>query len=397
MAKTATLAPADSQAAAPVPRPGILDIAAYVGGDSKIEGVDKVMKLASNESALGPSPKAIAAYRALADELHRYPEGGSIDLRAALGARYGLDPARIVCGAGSDELIGLLVRGYVGPGDEVIYSRHGFLMYPIAAKSAGATPIAAPERNLTADVDAILAAVTPRTRMVFLANPNNPTGTYLPTADLERLQAGLPSSVLLVIDAAYAEFVVRNDYSAGEALVGAHDNVVMMRTFSKIYALAALRLGWAYCPPGVADVLNRIRGPFNVNLPAQAAGVAALQDVAAFDAARTHNDIWRPWLAEQLTQLGLTVTPSVANFLLVHFGAAGEAASAKQPHGAAGEAASAKQPHDAEAANQYLLKRGIITRKMVAYGLPQCLRISIGTEEECRAVAATLAAFLKSA
>ncbi|MBI3516776.1 MAG: histidinol-phosphate transaminase [Proteobacteria bacterium] len=356
--------------AAPEPRPGIMDIAAYVGGESKIAGAHRVIKLASNESALGPSAKAIAAYRALADGLHRYPEGGSEALRDALGARYGLDPARIVCGAGSDELIALLVRGYVGPGDQVVYSRHGFLMYPIAAQAAGATAIAAPERNLTADVDALLAAITPRTRIVFLANPNNPTGTYITAEELKRLQAGLPRSVLLVIDAAYAEFVVRNDYSAGEDLVAAHDNVVMMRTFSKIYALAALRLGWAYCPPAVADVLNRIRGPFNVNAAAQAAGVAALLDQPAFDAARTHNDVWRPWLTEALTRLGLTVTPSVANFLLVHF-------------------------KNAEAANEHLLGHGIITRKMAAYGLPNCLRISVGTETECRAVADTLAAFVK--
>jgi len=372
MAKTASAANAVTAAGAPIPRPGIMEIAAYVGGDSKIDGASKVIKLASNESALGPSPKAVAAYRALAEELHRYPEGGSTELRDALGARHGLDPARIVCGAGSDELIALLVRGYVGVGDEVVYSRHGFLMYPIAAKAAGAIPIAAPERNLTADVDALLAAVTPRTRIVFLANPNNPTGTYITTAELERLHQGLPPSVLLVIDAAYSEFVVRNDYSAGAELVASSDNVVMMRTFSKIYALAALRLGWAYCPPAVADVLNRIRGPFNVGAASQAAGLAAILDQPAVDAARTHNDIWRPWLAEQLTRFGLTVTPSVANFLLVHF-------------------------KNAEAANDFLTGRGIITRKMVAYGLPQCLRISIGTEEECRAVADALSVFVKQA
>ena len=366
----ASTSPRPSTAAAPTPRPGILDIAAYVGGESKIAGATRVIKLASNESALGPSPRAMAAYQALAGELHRYPDGASAELRAALGERYGLDPERIVCGAGSDELIALLMRGYVGPGDDVVYSRHGFLMYPIAAKSVGANPIAAPERNLTADVDALLAAVTPRTRVVFLANPNNPTGTYLPRDEMKRLHAGLPSSVLLVIDAAYSEFVVRNDYSAGEDLVVAHDNVVMMRTFSKIYALAALRLGWAYCPPAVADVLNRIRGPFNVNAPALAAGVAALRDQAAVDAARTHNDVWRPWLADALSRIGLTVTPSVANFLLVHFS-------------------------DAEAANAHLLRHGIITRKMAAYGLPQCLRISVGTEDECRAVAEALAALVK--
>jgi len=262
-----------------VPRPSILDITPYVGGEAKALGFARPIRLASNESALGPSPKAVAAYRALAGEIHRYPEGDAEELREALGRRHGLDPARIVCGAGSDELITLLLRCYAGPGDEVLYSRHGFLMYPINAMAVGATPVAALERDLTTDVDALLAGVTDRTRIVFIANPNNPTGTYLGAQELARLHAGLRPSVLLVIDAAYAEFVNRNDYEPGIALVNRADNVVMLRTFSKIYALAGLRLGWAYCPPAIADVLNRVRSPFNVSSAAQAAGEAAVEDV----------------------------------------------------------------------------------------------------------------------
>src|SRR5271165_5580185 len=360
-------------AAGPAPRLGILGIAPYVGGEAKIAGFDRPIRLASNESALGPSAKAIAAYRALAGEIHRYPDGGADELRAALGRRYELDPARIVCGAGSDELITLLLRCYAGPGDEVLHSRHGFLMYPINAQTVGATPIAAPERELTIDVDAVLACVTERTRVVFIANPNNPTGTYLGAGELARLHAALPPLVLLAIDAAYAEFVNRNDYEPGIALVDRAENVVMLRTFSKIYALAALRLGWAYCPPAVADVLNRVRSPFNVSAAAQAAGVAAVEDVEALNRARAHNGRWLPWFSERLAELGIPLTPSVANFVLARF------------------------PVDpfknADSAFAFLQSQGVLTRKMAAYGLPQHLRITIGTGPEMETVAAALAEF----
>jgi histidinol-phosphate aminotransferase len=357
-----------------VPRPGILEFTPYVGGEAKAPGFERPIRLASNESALGPSRKAVAAYRALAGEIHRYPEGSAQELREALGRRHGLDPARIVCGAGSDELITLLLRCYAGPGDEVLYSRHGFLMYPINAMAAGATPIAAPERDLTTDVDALLARITERTRIVFIANPNNPTGTYLGAQEFARLHAGLPPSVLLAIDAAYAEFVNRNDYEPGAALVNRAENVVMLRTFSKIYALAGLRLGWAYCPPSVADLLNRIRSPFNVGSAAQAAGIAAVEDIEAFNQARAHNERWLSWFAERLTALGLELTPSVANFVLARF------------------------PDDsqknANAAFAFLQSRGILTRMMGAYGLPHHLRITIGTGPEMETVAATLAEFM---
>jgi histidinol-phosphate aminotransferase len=356
-----------------VPRPGILDLAPYVGGESHLPGVERPIRLASNESALGPSPRAITAYRGVADQIHRYPDGESLALREAIGAQFGLDPARIVCGNGSDELLALLAKGYAGPGDEVLYSAHGFLMYPVVALSAGAAPVAAPETDLRADLDALLERVSARTRILFLANPNNPTGSYLGADEMERLRRDLPDEVLLVIDAAYAEFVTAGDYAPGTDLVEAGENVVMTRTFSKIYALSALRLGWAYCPPAVADVLNRIRPPFNINAAAQAAGLAAVEDVAFAGAARDHNETWRDWLADELSSLGLHVYPSVTNFVLVGFGEDPERGAA--------------------AADRFLRQRGIILREVDNYGLPDCLRVTIGTEDEMRALVAALREF----
>lgn len=356
------------------PRPGILDVAPYVGGEATIAGRNRAVRLASNENPLGASPMAAAAYAGLKDELHRYPDGGAVELREALGRSEGLDPARIVCGAGSDELIALLVRGYAGPGDEVLYSAHGFLMYSIAARTAGATPVAAPERDLTADVDALLARVTPRTRLLFLANPNNPTGSCLGRAALARLRDELRDDVLLVLDAAYAEYVDDRDYESGANMVEAGDNVVMTRTFSKIHGLAALRLGWAYCPPAVADVLNRVRGPFNVSQAAQAAGIAALADHGHLQRSRRHNSKWRAWLIEALRELGLQPYPSAGNFVLVRF--------------------AADPGRSAEAALAHLKAAGVLVRGMAAYGLPDCLRITIGTEEELAAVVAALREFV---
>jgi histidinol-phosphate aminotransferase len=358
----------------PAPRPGVLDISPYVGGEAGLPGFDRPIRLASNEGALGASPAAMAAYRELAGDLHRYPDGGAHALRDALGRCHGLDPARIVVGAGSDELIALLARAYAGSGDEVLYSRHGFMMYAIAATTAGAKPVAAPETALTANVDTLIDHANARTRIVFLANPNNPTGTYLARGQVKRLRAGLPATALLVIDAAYAEFVGRNDYSAGAELVDETDNTVMIRTFSKIYGLAALRLGWAYGPPAVIDVLNRVRGPFNVGAAAQAAGVAALDDQAHVDAARAHNDVWRPWFAEQAKALGLDVVPSVGNFVLVRF--------------------PADERRGADAAERFFKSRGILVRKMGGYGLPEALRVTIGLESEMRAVVTALTAFV---
>jgi histidinol-phosphate aminotransferase len=358
----------------PVPRPGILDIAAYVPGKDSVEGKARIMKLSSNEGALGPSPKAMAAFAKAASELHRYPDGGSTALRQAIGRRYGLDSERIVCGAGSDELLNLLVRIYCGPGDELLYSQYGFLMYPINAKGVGASAVAAPEKDFRCDVDAMLARVTPKTRVVCLANPNNPTGAYLTKDEVRRLHAGLPKNVLLVVDAAYAEYVVRNDYDAGVELVDAAENVVMCRTFSKIYGLGGLRLGWMYGPPAIVDAMNRLRQPFNVNLAAQAAAVAALEDIAHVDAGRANNDVQLPKLSKALSALGFKVLPSVGNFVLVGFGS----------------------PERAAKANAAMMADGLIPRMVAAYGLPEFLRITIGTEQEVDAVAASLAAFVKA-
>ncbi|MFQ5784591.1 MAG: histidinol-phosphate transaminase [Alphaproteobacteria bacterium] len=361
------------------PRPGILDITPYVGGRSRAPGASsgRVIKLASNESPLGPSPRAVAAYRAAAETLHRYPDGAAVGLRAALAGRHGVDAARIVCGNGSDELLALLARAYAGPGDEVLYSEYGFLVYPIAARAVGATPVAAPEPAYRTDVDALLAHASPRTRLVYVANPNNPTGCHLPLSELRRLRAGLPNEALLVIDAAYAEYVGAADYGPGVELVEASENVVMTRTFSKIYGLAAVRLGWAYCPSAVADVLNRIRGPFNVTGPALAAGEAALDDDGHVAAARRHNDRWLPRFSTELEALGLTVHPSVANFVLVRF-----------PD---------EEGLNAMAANDFLMARGIIPRTMREYRLPDCLRITVGLEDEIEATVAALAAFMARA
>ena len=362
--------------AQPIPQPGILDIAAYVGGEAKAPGFERPIRLASNESALGPSPKVLAAYRAHAEEIFRYPDGQSTALRQALGKVHGIDPARIVCGGGSDDVINLLTHAYGGRGDEVLYGEHGFSLYPIAARSAGATPVAVREKDLTFDVDATLARVTAKTKIVFIANPNNPTGTFIDRDAMKRLHAGLPKSALLVIDAAYAEFVVRNDYEPGLELASREPNVVMTRTFSKIYALGGMRIGWCYGSAAIADVLNRIRAPFNVSSAAQACGVAAIEDVAAVDAAREHNNIWRPWLTRELTALGLTLTPSVANFVLARF-----------PGG----------PAQADAAWEFLRQHGILVRKVGVYHLPDCLRITIGKEHEMRALVATLAELLRRA
>ena len=273
----------------PQPRAAILEIDPYVPGKSRVAGVDKVHKLSSNESPLGPSPKAVEAVKALAERLELYPDGASTALREAIGRRYGLDPSRIICGNGSDELLALLAHVFLHPGEEGLYSQYGFLTYPICIRAAGGIPVVAEETDRTASVDAILAKVSARTKIVYLANPNNPTGTYIPFSEVKRLHEGLPPHTLLVIDAAYAEYVTRNDYAAGLELASTADNVVVTRTFSKIHGLAGLRIGWGYGSAHIVDALNRVRGPFNLNGAAQAAGVASLEDAAHIEGAIAHN------------------------------------------------------------------------------------------------------------
>jgi histidinol-phosphate aminotransferase len=357
----------------PKPQVGVLAIDPYKPGKSSAPGAGKIFKLSSNETPLGPSPSAMDAFGKNAAQLALYPDGQATKLREALGARYGLDPARIICGSGSDELLSLVTLAFVGPGDEGIFTQHGFLVYRIAILAAGGTPVVVNEKNLTADVDAILAAVTAKTKIVFVANPNNPTGTYLPFAEIKRLAAELPSHILLVIDAAYAEYVTHNDYSPGVEIALTSENVMMTRTFSKIYGLAGLRLGWCYAPLHVCDAINRIRGPFNVSTVAQEVGIAALADLNHIDKAVAHNATWLAWLEKEVTNLGLTVTPSAGNFLLIHFA----------------------NETQARAADAFLTGRGLILREVSAYGLPQCLRLTVGTEEANHLVVEALATFLK--
>lgn len=358
---------------APAARPEVFSVASYVGGESKLPGFETPLKLSSNEGALGAPPGAVRAMAAAAANMHLYPDGGSAALRAAIGATFGLDPERIVCGNGSGELLILLIQSYGGPGTELIMSAHGFSVYEIDGKIAGCTVKKAPEKDLTTDVDALLALVTPATKMVFLANPNNPTGTLLPQDEMVRLRESLPEDVLLVIDAAYSEYVARDDYDAGVALVDAGENTVMTRTFSKIFGLGGARLGWAYAPPAIIDVLNRTRPPFPVNAFAAAAGMAALAEPGWLEQSRAHNTTEKRRLAERLTQAGLSVHPSEANFLLVDLGTADRA----------------------KAADAHLRSHGIIVRNVTSYGLPSCLRITIGTSDACNRVAEALADFAR--
>lgn len=353
----------------PEPKPGIMDIMAYVPGRESAPGGAKVWKLSSNETPLGASPAAIEAARKVLARAEIYPDGSSHALRDAIAAAHGLNPANIMCTNGSDEALGLLAQAYLRPGDEGVFTEHGFLVYRIYIQAAGAVPVAVKEKDERADVDAILAAVTDRTRIVFLANPNNPTGTYIPFEEVRRLHAGLPKHVLLVLDAAYAEYVRRNDYEAGVELVAASENVVMARTFSKIHGLAGLRIGWLYAPAHILDALNRIRGPFNVNAAAIAAGAAAVGDRAHVERAAVHNDKWLRWVSDELAKLGLRVTPSVGNFVLVHFDGSGKSAAE---------------------ADEFLIARGFILRRVAGYGFPNALRMTIGAEEANRGVVAAL-------
>lgn len=365
----------------PEPKPGVLQISPYVGGRASVAGVAKVHKLSSNESALGPSPRVFAALDQAKTSISLYPEGSAKILREAIGAFFGLNPDRIVAsGDGSDALLTMLANAYLRPDDEVIFGRHAFLVYKIATLANSAKPVIVPEKDTNSgiklEVDALLAAVTPKTRMVYIANPNNPTGTYLNREEIARLHAGLPDHVLLVIDAAYSEYVTAKDYEAGIELVSRFANVVMTRTFSKLYGLAGLRIGWMYGPQGVCDVINRIRGPFNTSLMQQLAAVAALTDREHFWAAIKHNNHWLPWVASQIRETGLRVDESMANFVLIHFPIDGE--------------------KTAEKADAFLSQGGIILRAMKSYGLEACLRMTIGTEEQNRLAVERLKQFMAS-
>ena len=352
----------------------IMQIKPYVPGESKMDTDKPIRQLAANEAPLGASPKAIEAAQGSVAQLNRYPEGGAVALREKIGERFGFPAEQLICGAGSDEIIALICQAFTSEGSEVLYSQHGFLMYKISALAAGATPVSAPESDLRMDVDSMIDAMTENTRIVFVANPNNPTGSYSTKAELERLHAALPEDALLVIDAAYSEYVDAEAYSDGSDLVAQNKNVVMTRTFSKLFGLAALRIGWAYGSKEVIDILNRVRGPFNVSVPAQAAATAALDDWDwAMDAKHLNNRLL-PSVTQRLRGMGLTVYDSVGNFILIDFSDADRAT----------------------AADAFLRSEGIIGRGVAGYGLPTCLRMTIGTEDDMDVLTQALTRFIES-
>jgi histidinol-phosphate aminotransferase len=351
------------------PQPGIMDIDLYVGGASAVAGVTDVVKLSSNENPLGPSPAAVEAFKAAGQSLHIYPSSDHASLRAALAEVHGLEAARIICCAGSGDVLNLLCQAYAGPGDEVIHTEHGFALYRIYALAAGATPVEVAEKERVTDVDAILAACTPATRLVFIANPNNPTGTMIDNTEMARLADGLPERCLLVIDGAYGEFV--DGYDSGAALAQSRENVVMTRTFSKLYGLGGLRIGWGYGPQGIIDVLNRIRGPFNLSAAALAAAEVSVRDTGYADHCRAENAKWREWMVDQLGQMGVPCDASFANFILPRF----------------------EDVEQAQGCDAHLQSLGLIVRQVGGYNLPHCLRITVGDEDACRRVIDGIRAF----
>lgn len=351
----------------PQPKPWLSLLVPYVGGESTIKATAaKPVRLTSNEGALGASPRALAAYAAGVSTLHLYPQASCLKLREAIAARYGLDAQKIVCGNGSDDLILLLARAYAAVGDDVVVSKHGFSMYKIAAHGVGATVVTAPEADYTTDPAALLAALTPQTRLVFIANPNNPTGTYLNKTAVERLLAALPPQVLLVLDGAYSEFATAPDYDDGLSLVEKYNNIIVLRTFSKVHALAGLRLGWGYASLDIINTINKLRAPFNVSAPAQAAGIAAMEDSAHLEASVAHNTHWRAVLTEQLTARGYPVLPSQANFLLFETG------------------------EQTKAVYQRLCNQNVYVRPVKSYDLPRHLRVTVGSAADNQAFLAAL-------
>ncbi|GAA3863804.1 histidinol-phosphate transaminase [Celeribacter arenosi] len=351
------------------PQPGILDIALYQGGQSHVPGHANVIKLSSNENPFGAPETAKLAFAKAAHHMHRYPNTDHAALRAAIAEVHNLEADRVICGVGSDEIITFLCQSYAGIGDEVVYTEHGFSMYRISALAAGATPVCVPERERVVDVDAILGAVTKKTKLVFIANPANPTGTMVGMTELTRLAEALPPQAILVLDGAYAEYV--EGFDGGATLVESHDNVVMTRTFSKIYGLGGIRIGWGYGPQEIIDVLNRVRGPFNLSEPQLAAAEAAVRDQEWVEKCRSENTRMRAWLAEALMELGIPSDTSCANFILARFQSAAEA----------------------QACDAFLKDNGIIVRQVGGYGLPNCLRITVGDEASCRRVAHTIGRF----
>ena len=351
------------------PQPGILDIALYVGGKTHLAGMANAVKLSSNENPFGPSDRAKEVYARGVHNLHRYPNTDHAGLRQAIAEVHGIEADQIICGVGSDEIITFLCQAYAGPGDEVLFTEHGFLLYRVNALAVGATPVEVAERERTTDVDALIAAMTDKTRLVFIANPNNPTGTMISPGEVARLADALPDQAMLVLDGAYAEYV--DGYDGGAGLAGSRGNVFMTRTFSKIYGLGGLRIGWGYGPRAIIDVLNRIRGPFNLSATQQDVAEAAVRDRGFVDYCRAENARMRVWLAEALAEHGVPSDVSMANFVLARFASVEEA----------------------EACDVHLQSQGLIVRRVAGYKLPHCLRITVGDEAACRRVAHAVAQF----
>ena len=351
------------------PQPGIMDIALYEGGKAAVAGVSNIVKLSSNENPFGPSDRAKEAFARSVHQMHRYPSTDHLALRQAIAQVHGLDAGRVICGVGSDEIITFLCQAFAGPKDEVVFTEHGFLMYRISALAAGATPVEVTERDRMTDVDAILKVCNRRTKLVFIANPNNPTGTMISAAEVARLADGLPHQAILVLDGAYAEYV--DGFDGGLALVEARSNLVMTRTFSKIYGLGGLRIGWGYGPQAIIDVLNRVRGPFNLSNTQLETAEAAVLDQDHIARCRIDNTRMRHWLALALAELGVPSDTSMTNFILARFASQDES----------------------EACDLFLQKQGLIVRRVSSYKLPQCLRITVGDESSCRRVAHAIAQF----
>lgn len=352
------------------PQPGIMEIALYVSGESKLAGHDDVLKLSSNENPLGFSDVAKAAMADSIGALNRYPSTDHAALRRAIGGIHKLDPDRIICGVGSDEVLQFITHAYAGVGDEIITTEHGFSMYPILARMVGAVPVTVAEKERRIDIDAIIAAVTDRTKIVFIANPANPTGTMLDEQELSQLAEGLPDRIILVLDAAYSEFA--EGYDGGASLVDRHSNIIMTRTFSKIYGLGGLRIGWGYAPHEMIEVLNRVRQPFNLSSLQLAAGEAAVKDTEFTASCAAENARWRDWMRNAFVQMGIGCDESFTNFLLARFAS----------------------PEEAGAADAALRDAGIIVRRVTGYGFPAALRITVGDEAGCRRVVACLSDFM---
>ncbi len=359
----------------PQPRKEILDIAPYIQGKSALPGKKEIIKLSSNESSFGPSPAAIEAYQSEASSLHRYPDGSQYPLRQAIARVHQLDVDKIICGNGSDEILDLVYRSYLSSGDEIILSTNHFVMCALYAEIQGASPVFASEDSFKTNVDDLLAKVTNRTKMVTLANPNNPTGTYLNKSEIRDIHAGLPSHVLLVLDGAYAEYVVHEDYESGTSLVDEFENVIVTRTFSKIYGLSALRIGWAYCPEKIINILQRIRSPFNTNSPSMAAAIAAVQDQGYIEKIREHTARWLQRIEKELKATGLEIVPSVSNFYLPNFDKC--------------------KGKSAQAAADYLESKGIVTR-VLGSGDADLLRITVGLDSENEAVLSALKEYMSA-